>query len=89
MGLARLPSIKPKFDPARRYVRFRELRKDGYVSFDFAIGDPELSVNLALKLDQYRHFCRTHDVTHVTREQGEALDFDQMKWRFGQPGVET
>lgn len=89
MGLQRLPSAKPKFDPSRRYVRFHELRDDGYVLFDFAIGDPELSVNLTLKLDQYREFCRTQNVTHVTREQGVALDEEHLKWRFGKPGVQT
>lgn len=89
MGLQRLPSVKPTFDPTRRFVRFRALRDDGYVEFDFAIGDPELCVSLTLKLDQYREFCRVQNVTHLTREQGDALDVEQLKWRFGRPGVQT
>ena len=48
MSLNQLPQRKPAFDVTRRYVRFRELRSDGYVLFDFAIGDPETSVELML-----------------------------------------
>lgn len=87
MGPQRLPPVMPAFDPCRRYVRFHELRDDGYVAFDFAIGDPELSVSLTLRLEQYREFCQDQQVTHLTREQAVALDVEQLKWRFGKPGI--
>lgn len=78
---------KPAFDVGRRYVRFRELSAEGYVRFDFAIGDPELAVELTLPLTAYQAFCREHDVVYLTREQAQTLDFEQSKWRFGRPGL--
>ena len=86
MSLNQLPQRKPAFDVTRRYVRFRELRSDGYVLFDFAIGDPETSVELMLRPRAYQEFCRANAVTWVTREQAEAVDHEKSKWRFGSPG---
>jgi phenol hydroxylase P0 protein len=48
----------PPFDPAKRYVRLTQVRADGFVEFEFAIGDPELAVELILPADAYREFCR-------------------------------
>lgn len=79
----------PKFDVANRYVRFRELRADGYVLFDFAIGEPDLSVELVLPLPAYQAFCRSNHVTYLTREEIAALDYERLKWRFGAPGTEN
>jgi phenol/toluene 2-monooxygenase (NADH) P0/A0 len=86
--VVQLPFAKPDFDVNRRYVRFRELRPDGFVEFDFAIGDPELSVELVMLLKDYQAFCLKNNVTYLTREQGKALDSEQSKWRFGAPGIE-
>lgn len=83
-----LPFPKPEFDVARRYVRFRGLGHSGYVSFDFAIGDPDLAVELTLPLPDYRAFCRVNRVTYLTREQAEAVDHERCKWRFGIPGIQ-
>jgi phenol hydroxylase P0 protein len=82
-----LPVPKPPFDVSARYVRFRDLRADGYVEFDFAIGDPELSVELVMLLKDYQGFCRANVVTYLTREQGASLDSERSKWRYGVPGL--
>lgn len=83
-----LPQARPPFDVSRHYVRFRELRDDGYVLFDFAIGDPELAVELVLPLVAYQTFCRERKVSYLSREQAELIDFEKSKWRFGTPGFE-
>lgn len=82
------PRRKPAFDVTQRYVRFRELREDGFVQFDFAIGDPELAVELMLSLADYKSFCRSSAAIHLTREQADDLDFESCKWRFGSPGLQ-
>ncbi|MCX7059874.1 MAG: phenol hydroxylase [Gammaproteobacteria bacterium] len=87
MAYPALPTRPPAFDVERRYVRFRELRSDGFVEFDFAIGDPELCVELTLPLPAYQAFCRQNAVIYLTREQAEAVDFEKSKWRYGQPGL--
>lgn len=88
MPLHQLMHPKPKFDVRKHYVRFRELRDDGYVLFDFAIGDPELAVELTLPLAAYRAFCRERGVVYLTRDQAETIDFERSKWRFGVPGLQ-
>lgn len=88
MTVVQLPTAKPDFDVNRRYVRFRELRADGFVEFDFAIGDPELAVALVMLLKDYQEFCRTNNVIHLTREQGVALDREQSKWRYGEGNIQ-
>jgi phenol hydroxylase P0 protein len=75
------------FDITRRYVRFREQRDDGFVEFDFSIGDPGLSVELVMPLREFQSFCRANRVTYLTRDEGAQLDIDQAKWRYGQPGL--
>ena len=87
MSFHQLPERKQEFDVARRYVRFRALREDGYVLFDFAIGEPELAVELMLPLSAYQDFCRRNGVTYLTREQADTVDFQRSKWQFGAPGL--
>ncbi|GAA6142854.1 phenol hydroxylase subunit [Hydrogenophaga sp. 5NK40-0174] len=86
MTVHELPGAKP--DPDQVYwVRVTHRRPDGFVEFDFAIGDPELSVDLILPTPAFVEFCRTYGVRHLSEEQGRALDYEQAKWRYGQPGI--
>lgn len=87
MQVHQLPSINRAFDVGSHYVRFKALRQDGFVEFDFSIGEPGLTVELVLLLKDYQEFCRTQNVVYLTREEGLTLDNEQMKWRFGQPGL--
>ncbi|ABM95241.1 MAG: phenol hydroxylase subunit [Methylibium sp.] len=69
------------------YVRVTGTLDERFVEFEFAIGDPELSVELVMQFEQFREFCATHEVTHLSAEEGARLDFERMKWRFGAPGI--
>ena len=55
-------SNQPGFDATRRYVRVCEQRPDGFIEFEFAIGDPALCVELMLKEADFHEFCLTNDV---------------------------
>lgn len=70
-----------------RYVRIRDERDDGFIVFDFAIGDPGLSCELILPAPAFAEFCRANHAVTLTVEQAVALDADNAKWRYGQPGV--
>jgi len=70
------------------FVRVTGTRASRFVEFEFAIGDPELAVELVLQFDQFREFCACHEVTHLTPEEGVRIDYERMKWRYGQPGVD-
>ncbi len=69
------------------FVRVTGTRDARFVEFEFAIGDPELAVELVMQFDQFREFCARHEVTHLTPEEGARVDYERMKWRYGQPGV--
>ena len=58
-------SSAPPFDPAKRYVRVTKVRTDGFVEFAFAVGDPELAVDLILPAEAYREFCRDNQAVLV------------------------
>lgn len=49
----------------RKFVRVQSVRGDGLVSFDFAIGWPELSVELMLPRPAFEAFCATHRVERL------------------------
>ncbi len=49
----------------RKFVRVRAVRDDGLVSFDFAIGWPDLSVELMLPGPAFEAFCATHRVERL------------------------
>jgi phenol hydroxylase P0 protein len=55
----------PVCDTARRFVRVIEARADGWVAFEFAIGWPELSVELLLPTPAFAEFCVTHRVQRL------------------------
>ena len=56
------PTAESGFDANRRYVRVCERRADGFVEFEFAIGDPALCVELMLKEGDFHTFCLANDV---------------------------
>ena len=64
------PTTESGFDANRRYVRVCERRADGFVEFEFAIGDPALCVELMLKEADFHEFCLTNDV--IVLGQAEA-----------------
>ena len=44
-------------DIARKFVRIKQVRADGLVCFEFAIGWPELFVDLMLPQPAFDDFC--------------------------------
>jgi phenol hydroxylase P0 protein len=81
LSFPRATSLPPCF------VRLRERRADGFVEFDFSMGDVDLCVELILPQAAFDEFCAVNQVQHITAEQGEQLDADQAKWRYGHPGI--
>jgi len=58
---------RPNFavDLSRKYVHVRQVGTDGNVRFDFAIGWPELSVELVLPQAAFEEFCRRNEVRQM------------------------
>ena len=63
------------FDPARRYVRVCKRRDDGFVEFEFSIGEPALAVELMLPETAFHEFCLANEVILLEPASGEAADW--------------
>lgn len=74
------------FDELARYIRVRSEPGDRFVEFDFAIGHPELFVELVLPRDAFDTFCRQNKVVHMDSDMIREIDEDMVKWRFGDLG---
>lgn len=55
----------PPVDTRLRFVRVLEQRADGLVSFEFAIGWPELAVELLLPAPAFAEFCAANKVQQL------------------------
>jgi phenol hydroxylase P0 protein len=67
----------------KKYVRVRNIVRDRFVEFDFAIDDPRLYVELILPKLAFEQFCVNNNVSEMTEEQCELVDQDALKWRYG------
>jgi phenol hydroxylase P0 protein len=74
------------FDQMPRYVRVRSEPGARLVEFDFAIGHPDLFVELVLPSAAFEHFCQHNRVQHMSEEMARAVDEEMIKWRFGEHG---
>ncbi|MEX2473803.1 phenol hydroxylase subunit [Marinobacter sp.] len=74
------------FDEMPRYIRVRSGPEDRFVEFDFAIGHPELFVELVLPREAFGIFCEHNNVIHMDSEMIREIDADMVKWRFGEKG---
>lgn len=62
MGQQETAQPASTFDTTRRYVRVCEQRPDGFIEFEFAIGDPALCVELMLPATAFHEFCLANEV---------------------------
>jgi phenol/toluene 2-monooxygenase (NADH) P0/A0 len=59
------PPVLPAVDTGLRFVRVLEQRADGLVAFEFAIGWPELAVELLLPAPAFDAFCAANRVQRL------------------------
>lgn len=59
------PPTLPAVDTTQRFVRVIEERPDGLVAFEFAIGWPELAVELLLPAPAFAAFCAANKVQRL------------------------
>jgi len=50
------------FDTTRKFVRVIELKKNGMVEFEFAVGEPELYVELLMPVSAFEEFSAANQV---------------------------
>ena len=70
------------FDPSKKFVRVAELRRDGFVEFDFAVGEPEMFVEMILPATAFDEFCALNKVVFLDRRTQLKADAGDMDWRL-------
>jgi phenol hydroxylase P0 protein len=76
--------LSTPFDRLPRYVRVRSAQEAVFVEFDFAIGSPDLYVELVMPRQAFEQFCVTNHVQHMDAQMSDAIDADMQKWRYGE-----
>jgi phenol hydroxylase P0 protein len=66
---AQAPEEVLRCDTSKRFVRVTAKRPDGLVQFEFAIGWPDLAVELAMPQAMFDDFCARNGVTLLPTEQ--------------------
>lgn len=73
--MADIQATQGLIDPTKRYVRICEERLDGFIEFEFSIGDPELCVELMLPKDSFEEFCHANEVVMLEAHCGSTGDW--------------
>ena len=75
MGQQKAEGQAVSFDPTRRYVRVCEQRPDGFIEFEFSIGDPAMCVELMLPEASFHEFCLANEVIVLEPHQPGSGDW--------------
>ena len=62
----------------RSFVRVLGVRRAAFVEFSFAVGDPDLSVDLVLPYAAFVELCERYDVEPIAPEPEVAKAFDAL-----------
>lgn len=68
------------FNPDKKYVRVIETHANGLVEFEFAVGEPELFVELMMAKAAFDEFCAMHQVTPTNGPLVQVPDCDTQEW---------
>ncbi|WP_424192398.1 phenol hydroxylase subunit [Ampullimonas aquatilis] len=75
--------LKLGIDSTRRFYRVKEIRSDGFVVFDFAIGEPDLSVELILPRSAFEAFSNQAGTEEISKQDSEKAKQRQYKYLYG------
>lgn len=71
MNMTPLPAVPElECDLSRKFVRVLRVGDDGLVAFEFAIGWPDLAVELAMPRPMFEEFCRSQRVERLAHDAG-------------------
>lgn len=68
------PSSNDRWDLQRRYIRIVQEHGNGMVEFEFAVGEPELFVEMVMPRAQFDEFCAMQGVQPTQGRLPEQAD---------------
>lgn len=74
---------KQIINSTRRFYRVKEIRGDGFVVFDFAMGDPDLYVELILPHLAFESFSSQTGMEEISQQDSEKAKQKQYTYLYG------
>lgn len=71
-----------ELDVQKRFVRVCGTRGNGFVEFEFAIGEPEIFIEMILSADAFKEFCEANEVIMLPPEDPDASPQSDWDWRL-------
>ena len=65
-----------KFDITRKFVRVMRTLPNGLIEFEFAIGGPDVAVELVMPKAAFDEFCANNQVEFMTDVLAKPVDAD-------------
>lgn len=72
----------PEIDSKRRFVRKLHERSNGFVEFEFAIGEPEIFVELILPREDFEAFCVSNKAEILPWKSPDDVPPSDWDWRL-------
>ena len=73
-------SNTPSFNTNLKFVRIIETHPNGLVEFEFAVGEPELFVELLMAQAPFNEFCALHGVIPTEGRLRPAQGVREQEW---------
>ena len=73
-------SNPPNFNTNLKFVRIIETHANGLVEFEFAVGEPELFVELLMAQAPFDEFCAMHAVTPTKGRLQPVQGDNEQEW---------
>lgn len=73
---------KEQFDTSLHYVRVTDKRDDGFVEFEFSVGQPEVALEMVLKQQDFEKFCEEQKVTFLDEEAAPSDDEEKNAFQW-------
>ncbi len=67
----------------KKFVQIINIKDDGFVEFNFAVGEAVMNVELLLPYKAFIEFCQNNRVSFFTGEQEHELLVDSQNWKYG------
>lgn len=75
-----LSNESAELDTRRKYVRITGRRGDEFIEFDFAIGEPDIFVEMILTPEAFEEFCNVNQVEPMPEPEKHSADSEEAQW---------
>lgn len=68
--------VERVFDVTRKFVRVMRTLPNGLIEFEFAIGEPDVAVELMMPKEAFEEFCASNQVELLSATKSSPIDDD-------------